>query len=70
MKTCNICKKEKEFSEFYKEKRNVISGLRGDCKDCCKKRVSANIYLFLRKIRRLIRGILQNKESRPLERVQ
>jgi hypothetical protein len=41
MKTCNICKEEKAFSEFYKEKRNSISGLRGDCKDCCKKRASA-----------------------------
>ena len=38
MKTCNLCKVEKPFSEFYKEKRNTISGLRGDCKECCRKR--------------------------------
>ena len=40
MKICNLCKVEKPFSQFYKEKRNTISGLRGDCKACCRKRSS------------------------------
>jgi hypothetical protein len=35
---CSICRKEKEHTEFYREKRNSIKGYRSDCKECCKKR--------------------------------
>lgn len=35
-KICSKCDQEKPSSEFYKAKSGV-NGLRGDCKDCCKK---------------------------------
>lgn len=35
-KICTKCKKEKDLSEFYKEKLGK-QGLRGDCKECVKK---------------------------------
>lgn len=38
LKTCYLCKIEKEVSKFYKRKGSV-DGYRNDCKDCLNKRV-------------------------------
>ena len=42
MKKCSRCKKEKDFSEFGKEKKGK-NGLKSICKKCCTKR--QKIYL-------------------------
>lgn len=38
-KTCSKCNKEKQLSEFHKEKKGKL-GVRAECKECAKKRHS------------------------------